>query len=233
MSIHPACKPVSGDFHILNVRIQEHVAKSFNAHLTCNLKVPYLKAVSLEGPSRNGRREAIKDGLELGKKFLAEGEAGAKSVCLKLKKAKWTPQQLMDADEKNLHVNFPLPGFREGEELVQVAERLLPPGEGWTRHSDTMLVHAQSQVYFVQYGEEAGKYYRPGASKGQWDAIGAPHSPQEHDLLVRAASASAVRRGVKLDRAVILNDIAKIARLALKMPLSFVDRPAGAYALFQ
>ncbi|CAK9079567.1 unnamed protein product [Durusdinium trenchii] len=35
-----------------------------------------------------------------------------------------------------------------------------------------------------------------------------------------------------MDRAVLLNDITKIARLALKFPLSFVDLPACAYALF-
>ncbi|CAK0904790.1 unnamed protein product, partial [Prorocentrum cordatum] len=55
----------------------------------------------------------------------------------------------------------------------------------------------------------------------------------EFPVTLSAASASSVRRGGKLDRAVLLNDIAKIARLALKFPLSFVDSPACAYALFQ
>ncbi|CAK0894657.1 unnamed protein product, partial [Prorocentrum cordatum] len=53
-------------------------------------------------------------------------------------------------------------------------------------------------------------------------------------VTARAASASVLRGGRgKLDRAVLLNDIGKIARLALKIPLSFVDRPASAFALFQ
>ena len=39
-----------------------------------------MKAVNLEGPPRAQRREAVKDGMELGKKFLAEGEAGARSA---------------------------------------------------------------------------------------------------------------------------------------------------------
>eukprot|EP00931_Biecheleriopsis_adriatica_P102616 TRINITY_DN77561_c0_g1_i1.p1 TRINITY_DN77561_c0_g1~~TRINITY_DN77561_c0_g1_i1.p1 ORF type:complete len:794 (-),score=206.76 TRINITY_DN77561_c0_g1_i1:50-2347(-) len=233
MSVHPLCKPVSGDFHVLNVKIQEHVASSFNALLTCNIKVPYMKAVALEGPCRNMKREAIKDGMEIGKKFLAEGEAGAKSTCIKLRKMKWTSKQLEDADEKNLHVNFPLPGFRDNQELIEKEKELLPPGEGWTRHSQTMLVHSQSQVYFVQTGEKAGKYFRKGAVAGQWKDADPPHAPEEHDVFVRTASASCVRKGAKLDRAVLLNDVTKIARLALKMPLSFVDRPAGAYALFQ
>eukprot|EP00439_Symbiodinium_sp_Y106_P078376 s109_g17.t1 len=230
-NIHPACKPVSGDFHVLNVMIKEHVTKSFNALLTCNIKVPYMKAVNLEGPPRANRKEAVKDGMELGKKFLAEGEAGARSVCLKLKKTRWTPQQLSAVDEKDLYTNHPLPGFRDNQELLSKEEALVPPGEGWTRHSPTMLVHPQSQVFFFQTGEKAGSYVRRGTS-AEWQDIDPPHTPQEYDLLVRAGSASSSRRGTKLDRAVILNDVTKIARLALKLPLSFVDRPASAFALF-
>eukprot|EP00435_Cladocopium_sp_Y103_P065367 s557_g27.t1 len=231
-NIHPACKPVSGEFHLLNVQIKEHVAKSFTALLTCNIKVPYMKAVNLEGPPRAGRREAVKDGMELGKKFLAEGEAGARSVCLKLKKTKWTPQQLVNVDEKDLYTNHPLPGFRDSQELFAKEAELFPPGEGWIRHSPTMLVHQHSHVYFVQSGEKAGKYCRQGAG-GQWVDIEAPHAPQDYDIKVRAASASCVRRGTKFDRAVILNDVTKIARLSLKLALSFVDRPASGFALFQ
>ncbi|CAL1144249.1 unnamed protein product [Cladocopium goreaui] len=233
-NIHPACKPVSGEFHLLNVQIKEHVAKSFTALLTCNIKVPYMKAVNLEGPPRAGRREAVKDGMELGKKFLAEGEAGARSVCLKLKKTKWTPQQLVNVDEKDLYTNHPLPGFRDSQELFAKEAELFPPGEGWIRHSPTMLVHQHSHVYFVQSGEKAGKYCRQGAGgTGQWVDIEAPHAPQDYDIKVRAASASCVRRGTKFDRAVILNDVTKIARLSLKLALSFVDRPASGFALFQ
>ncbi|CAE7860642.1 PIN1, partial [Symbiodinium microadriaticum] len=230
-NIHPACKPVSGDFHVLNVVVKEHVTKSFNALLTCNIKVPYMKAVNLEGPPRANRKEAVKDGMELGKKFLAEGEAGARSVCLKLKKTRWTPQQLSAVDEKDLYTNHPLPGFRDNQELLSKEEALVPPGEGWMRHSPTMLVHPQSQVFFFQTGEKAGSYVRRGTS-AEWQDIDPPHTPQEYDLLVRAGSASSSRRGAKLDRAVILNDVTKIARLALKLPLSFVDRPASAFALF-
>ncbi|CAK9066970.1 unnamed protein product [Durusdinium trenchii] len=232
-NIHPACKPVSGDFHLLNVQIKEHVAKSFTALLTCNIKVPYMKAVNLEGPPRAARREAIKDGMELGRKFLAEGEAGARSVCLKLKKTKWLPQQLVNVDEKDLYTNHPLPGFRDSQELFAKEEELVPPGEGWIRHSPTMLVHAHSPVYFVQKGEKAGKYCRQGARPGEWVDIDPPHAPQEYDIKVRAASASCVRRGTKFDRAVTLNDVTKIARLSLKLALSFVDRPATGFALFQ
>ncbi|CAJ1455091.1 unnamed protein product [Effrenium voratum] len=167
-NIHPACKPVSGEFHLLNVQVKEHVAKSFTAFLTCNIKVPYMKAVQLEGPSRSGKKEAIKDGMELGRKFLAEGEAGARSVALKLKKTKWSPQQLANVDEKDLYTNHPLPGFRDNQELFAKEEELLPPGEGWTRHSPTMLVQPHSQVYFVQSGDKAQWAKRPQvAHKGE------------------------------------------------------------------
>eukprot|EP00913_Durusdinium_trenchii_P004817 g4474.t1 len=116
--------------------------------------------------------------MELGRKFLAEGEAGARSVCLKLKKTKWLPQQLVNVDEKDLYTNHPLPGFRDTT--------------GRTRLGSI-----------------------------------------EYDIKVRAASASCVRRGTKFDRAVTLNDVTKIARLSLKLALSFVDRPATGFALFQ
>eukprot|EP00933_Yihiella_yeosuensis_P026374 TRINITY_DN20459_c0_g1_i1.p1 TRINITY_DN20459_c0_g1~~TRINITY_DN20459_c0_g1_i1.p1 ORF type:complete len:763 (+),score=162.92 TRINITY_DN20459_c0_g1_i1:49-2289(+) len=215
----------------MTVKIEEHVSKSFNAKLTCNLKVPFHKAVALEGPPRGVRREAIKDGLELGRKFLAEGENGAKSALIRIRKRKWTQEELKDVDEDKLHVNYPVPGLTVAE-VQQARERLVPPGEGWTRHREDTLVHSQSGVYFVQTGPKAGKYVKPGSGKDEWTEIDAPHTPVEHDIRVSSASASTIRKGAKLDRAVILSDIGKIARLALKMPLSFVDRPANAYALF-
>ncbi|CAE7868652.1 unnamed protein product [Symbiodinium microadriaticum] len=62
---------------------------------------------------------------------------------------------------------------------------------------------------------------------------GEPHVPQDFKAVIRGATASCVRRGAKTERAVLLNNINKIARLALKFPLSFVDSPGCAYALFQ
>eukprot|EP00747_Dinoflagellata_sp_TGD_P019437 gnl/TRDRNA2_/TRDRNA2_127175_c0_seq1.p1 gnl/TRDRNA2_/TRDRNA2_127175_c0~~gnl/TRDRNA2_/TRDRNA2_127175_c0_seq1.p1 ORF type:complete len:772 (-),score=134.66 gnl/TRDRNA2_/TRDRNA2_127175_c0_seq1:115-2430(-) len=234
MSCHPACRPVSGEFHVLNVKI-ESIAQAFNARLHVNLKMPYMREVSLMGPSRNKRTEAIKDGIELGKRFVTEGEAGAQSLLLRLKKKKWSAQELEGANENELHDNYRLPGQQGSAELEKVEEKLLPLGEGWTRHSEDVLVHPQSNIYFVQRGTKAGQYLRPApaGAGSEWEEISAPHVPVEHPIVAVASSASIVRKGAKLDRAVILNDITRIARLALKMPLSFVDRPACAYALFQ
>merc|ERR1719159_1574825 len=60
-----------------------------------------------------------------------------------------------------------------------------------------------------------------------------PHSSMDFPISVRGGGGSSVRRGPKLERTVLLNELPKIARLALKFPLSFVDTPASAFALFQ
>merc|ERR1719159_200883 len=60
-----------------------------------------------------------------------------------------------------------------------------------------------------------------------------PHISIDLPIAARAAGANAVRKGAKMERTVLLNELPKIARLALKFPLSFVDTPASAFALFQ
>lgn len=231
-NIHPACKPISeAKFNVLTVRVEKEGSK-FNAKLHIIVQRPYTKEISLVGPMRDTKPEAVRDGMELGKRYVVEGEAGARTVLLRLKKKKWSSQEVKDADEKALD-SFVLPGLQGNHELAVVEEKLLPPGEGWCRHSEDMLVHPLSQVFFVQTGSRAGKYLRRSTDRIAWEDIVAPHAPQEHPFIFRAASASCVRRGGKLDRAVLLNDITRIARLALKIPLSFVDRPACAYAVFQ
>lgn len=167
----------------------------------------------------------------MGRRYVVEGEAGAKTVALRLKKKKWTLAEVKDADEKQLE--FTLPGLQGNQALPVVQQKLLPRGEGWSRHSDDMLVHSQSQIFFVQIGDKAGQYMRRSVCGQSWEDVDEPHNPQEHPVLLRTASASCVRRGGKLDRAVLLNDITKIARLACKIPLGFVDKPACACALFQ
>merc|ERR1712194_810364 len=109
--------------------------------------------------------------------------------------------------------------------IQRVEQKLVPQGEGWIRHNDDMLVHSQSQVYFVQLGEKAGKYLKRGVGE-KWEDVATPHVPRDPSILLRTASASCLRKAGKLDRAVLLNDITKIARLACKIPLAFVERPA-------
>lgn len=231
-NIHPACKPVSeARFNVLTVKVEKEGSK-FNARLHIIVQRPYTKEISLVAPLRDTKPEAVRDGMELGKRYVVEGEAGARTVLLRLKKKRWSPQECKDADERALK-GFVLPGLQGNQELAVVEEKLLPPGEGWSRQSEDTLLHALSQVCFVQSGERAGQYLRRGAEGQEWEAVGPPHAPRELPVALRAASASCVRRGGKLDRAVLLNDITRIARLALKIPLSFVDRPAGAYAVFQ
>merc|ERR1719382_209620 len=70
-------------------------------------------------------------------------------------------------------------------------------------------------------------------NEGSFREVDTPHTSVDLPFVDRAAGASAVRKGAKMERTVLLNELPKIARLALKFPLSFVDTPASAYALFQ
>ncbi|CAE7370223.1 ESS1 [Symbiodinium sp. CCMP2456] len=116
-------------------------------------------------------------------------------------------------------------------------EDAIPIGEGWTRHSADMLLHPPSQVYFAQRGEQRGKYLLK--SEDAWTVCPAPHVGTDCPMEVRAAAASVLRANPegsasdrKLDRSVVLADMPKTARLALKFPLGFLDTPACCYALF-
>jgi len=202
----------------------ERVDSKFRA----KLMIEVAKSFGVLGPTRESRPEAIKDGGELGKAFVAEGAAGARRVAHRLEQRQWTPKEIETADERDLE------GFAyAGQQAACPKQRLIPPGEGWVRHDEELLVNPQSQVYFAQVGRRAGQYFKHSPTSQKLEEAGAPHTPMEHPISMAAASASCVRRGGKLDRAVLLNDITKIARLALKFPLSFVDQPACAYALFQ
>jgi len=212
----------------------ERVDQKFQSRLIATLSKPKVKEVSVLGPKRESRPEAIRDGIELGRVFAVEGEIGAKRIALRLERKKWSPKDIETADESELE-NFALPSSQSGQASGQStgSQKLIPPGEGWVRHDELMLVNPQSQVYFVQIGKRSGQYLKRDPKKEKWEEVDVPHPSQEYPISLRAASASCVRKGGKLDRAVLLNDITKIARLALKFPLSFVDLPACAYALFQ
>lgn len=129
-----------------------------------------------------------------------------------------------------------------------MSDDLQPIGEGWTRHNAELLVHPPSQVFFAQRGDQRGKYLLRG-DKGDWTVCPAPHESQDCPIEVRAAAASVLRpvpaagapasgqstNGAterKLERAVVIAEMPKTARLALKFPLGFLDSPAAAYALF-
>ncbi|CAK9071616.1 unnamed protein product [Durusdinium trenchii] len=111
----------------------------------------------------------------------------------------------------------------------------IPIGEGWARHNGELLVHPPSQVYFAQRGDQRGKYLLK-STDGGWSVCPAPHVGTDCPIEVRAAASSVLRPGVgaerKLDRSVVLADMPKTARLALKFPLGFLDSPASCYALF-
>eukprot|EP00434_Breviolum_minutum_P037798 symbB.v1.2.033516.t1/scaffold4164.1/size43661/4 len=121
-----------------------------------------------------------------------------------------------------------------------MADDAIPIGEGWARHNNELLVHPPSQVYFAQRGDQRGKYL---LKTGQgFSVCPAPHVGSDCPIEVRAAAASVLRpertesrssaSERKLDRSVVLADMPKTARLALKFPLGFLDSPASCYALF-
>lgn len=107
-----------------------------------------------------------------------------------------------------------------------------PIGEGWSRYNTELLIHPPSQVYFAQRGDQRGKYLLK--AKDGWAVCPAPHVGVDCPIVVRAASASVQRPGSekKLDRSVVLAEMPKTARLALKFPLGFLDSPACCYAVF-
>eukprot|EP00927_Polykrikos_kofoidii_P066084 TRINITY_DN61743_c0_g1_i1.p1 TRINITY_DN61743_c0_g1~~TRINITY_DN61743_c0_g1_i1.p1 ORF type:complete len:767 (-),score=149.70 TRINITY_DN61743_c0_g1_i1:175-2475(-) len=122
----------------------------------------------------------------------------------------------------------------------------VPIGEGWTRHNQEILVHAPSQVFFAQRGEHRGKYLVRSDDGGGWTVCPAPHVSTDCPIEVRAAAASILRAapsqqgGIgrsgdaerKMERAVVIAEMPKTARLALRFPLGFLDTPAAAYAVF-
>lgn len=183
------------------------------------------KEITVEGPKRNSRADALKDGEVLDKVYRLEAEIGARTAALRLGKKMWSQQEIDSAGEVSVDA------FLAGTSS-QKQEKLIPPGEGWTRANDEMLWDVRSQVHFVQSGARKGQYLTKDSKTGKWEEVDAPHVPMDVPVAVRAGGGSAVRRGAKLERTVLLNELPKIARLALKFPLSFVDSPASAFAIF-
>ncbi|CAK9106578.1 unnamed protein product [Durusdinium trenchii] len=199
-----------------------------DSRFRAKLHLEVAKSFGVFGPARDSRPEAINDGVEMGKAFVSEGAAGTRRVAASLTSRKWSLKEIENANESMLE------GFILSSQgsAAESKKRLIPRGEGWVRHDDVTLVNPQSQVLFMQEGPRAGSYMKQDPSTKKLVDVSEPHVPQESKTSIRGATASWIRRGSKMDRAVLLNDITKIARLALKFPLSFVDLPACAYALF-
>jgi len=207
--------------------ITDEGSERFHAVLSVLLMKPKCREFQVQGPWRNTKPEAIKDSEVLGKAFSLEGEVGAKRVSQRLERKRWSSQEIEGADEKSLEGLLVLEGPRTKQ------EKLIPPGEGWVRATDDMLWDPRSQVYFVQSGDKMGQYLVQDSKTKAWQEVDPPHTSSDHPVSVKAAGASAVRRGAKMERTVVLPELPKIARLALKFPLSFVDTPATAFAVFQ
>jgi len=165
----------------------------------------------------------------LGKAFQLEGETGVKRVAQRLERKKWSRQEITGTAESSLEGLLVDPRASTGVKQ----EKLIPPGEGWVKFDDEMSWDPRSKVYFAQVGSRMGQYLMKDEKTNQWQEVDTPHSSADFPIAARAGGASAVRKGNKLERTVLLNELPKIARLALKFPLSFVDTPASAFALFQ
>lgn len=194
---------------------------------------PRCREVAVQGPQRSSKAEAIKDSEILGKAYQLEGETGVKRVASKLERKRWSPAELASASESSLEGLLAADPRQAATASAPKPEKLIPPGEGWVRFSDQMLWEPRSEVYFAQAGSEAGKYLMKEKSSGAFQEVESPHLGFEAPITVRAGGASFLRKGSKLERTVLLPEIPKIARLALKFPLSFVDTPASAFAIFQ
>jgi len=227
--------------------ITEAGSERFYASFHALLTNPTCREISVQGPRRDRRGEAIKDTDVLRLAFQAEGESGLKRVAKRLDNKQWTKAELAGSAEVSLDGLLVDPV--KAEELVRHKERLaegwcasnslknqeklIPPGEGWVRFNEDMLWDPRSEVYFAQLGQQQGKYLMQDAKTKQWQEVNAPHTSAEIQIQVRAAGCNILRKGTKLDRTVLLPELPKIARLALKFPLSFLDSPASAFAIFQ
>mmetsp|Transcript_51684 Transcript_51684/g.135768 ORF Transcript_51684/g.135768 Transcript_51684/m.135768 type:complete len:803 (+) Transcript_51684:109-2517(+) len=190
---------------------------------------PTTRELSVEGPERDTKAEAIKDSDVMGKAYELEGELGLKRVAQRLERKVWSKQEIVGAVDSSFESLLLDPLAKTGTKQ----EKLIPPGEGWTRFNDEMLWNARSEVYFVQIGSQMGKYLMKDTRSKQFQEVNSPHSPLDISVSVRVGGANLVRRGTKLERTVLLAELPKIARLAMKFPLSFLDSPASAFALFQ
>lgn len=207
--------------------ITDSSSEKYRAVLSVLLAMPKGGEITVKAPERDTKQEAVKDGEVMHKVYKLEGESGLKRVADRLGRKVWQKQELNGADDNSLD------GLIATSKSTSKIEKLVPPGEGWVRFNDEMLWDPRSQVYFAQTGPRMGQYLMEDKKPNRLKEVNAPHSGIDHSILVRAAGANAVRRGAKLERTVLLNELPKIARLALKFPLSFVDSPASAFALFE
>lgn len=205
--------------------ITESGSQKYFADFHALLTKPSCREVSVQGPRRDNKAEAIRDCELLRKTFDNEGELGVKRMGESLRNK---------ASDMPVATPEVLEGIYNAMRQSQVApERLIPPGEGWVRFNDEMLWEPRSEVYFAQKGNQMGKYLMKDAKSNQFESVATPHQSAEAAVSVRAGGTNILRQGNKLDRTVLLPELKKIARLTLKFPLSFLDSPASAFALFQ
>lgn len=203
--------------------------EKYRAKLSVLIQRPTTRELAVDGPERDTKAEAIKDSEVLVKAYELEGEAGVKRVAQRLERKLWSRAEITGAAESSFEGLLIDPLAKSGTKV----EKLIPPGEGWVRYSDDMLWDPRSEVYFVQVGGQMGKYLMKDSETKDFQEVNTPHCSSEFNLYARAGAANVTRKGVKMERTVLLPELPKIARLAMKFPLSFLDSPASAFALFQ
>merc|ERR1712003_372811 len=89
------------------------------------------------------------------------------------------------------------------------SDKLIPPGEGWTRFDDEMLWDPRSKIYFAQVGSRMGQYLVRDAKDTKWQEVDTPHTPVDAEITARGGGANITRKGAKLERTVLLNELPK------------------------
>mmetsp|Transcript_60118 Transcript_60118/g.155361 ORF Transcript_60118/g.155361 Transcript_60118/m.155361 type:complete len:799 (+) Transcript_60118:47-2443(+) len=209
--------------------ITDSSGEKYRAIFSALLHFPATRDLHVQGPERDTKAEAIKDSEVLGKAYEFEGEPGLRRVAERLERKTWSRAEITGAAESSFEGLLRDPQAKTGTKV----EKLIPPGEGWVRSNDEMLWDPRSEVYFVQIGTQMGKYLMKDSKTKQFQEVDTPHTSTEFAINARAGGASLVRKGAKMERTVMLPDMPKIARLALKFPLSFLDSPASAFSIFQ
>merc|ERR1719253_2151343 len=144
----------------------------------------------------------------------------------------WKSKEIDDIDNIRNSLDKKAP-----TEVVDANAKAVPIGEGRVKHPHhpDFCHQPQAKLVFATRGDRKGKYFHATAdlkvlgrnAEKPWTSLSKPWN-----IKVATSSLFEGHKSKKPDRMVVLNDVNKISRLALKFPLPFLDTPCTAAAIF-
>jgi len=215
---------------VLHIRVEgEH----FRSELTLFIPVVVdgkaagsFREVSVRGPRRKSRQEAVKDGFVLREGFHDAGEAEVRRKQQELQTKVWESHELPPE-------NASVEEDADQEQRLRLAQR--PRGTGWTRQKDAeFFVHSHAPM---AYDPKKRKYFTKEPTSQRYVDCEPPHDPVEYPLSISAGASLVGREEGDLTRAerprtLLLKELIKTG-VAMKKPLFFLDQPASCFALFE